>query len=172
MSELQTLHGAITATIKAAMPQFETVEAYATADQNTALPALIHAVTGLKPGADPGDGRACVLATFEACILVDASHPQAALQAAMLATRLTVLLRQQFWQMDFVEAVKSVQALPVQPTTASTHPIIWRVQWEQALYLGAAQWSWPDEPGPLAFAFSPDTGPGHEAGYQSPEDMQ
>ncbi|MCP3749626.1 hypothetical protein [Pseudomonas sp. SBB6] len=171
MSELQTLHEAITATITAAMPQLETVAAYTATDQNTALPALYHAMTNLKPGTDPGDGRCCLLATFEARILVDASVAQAPLQVATLATQLTVLLRQQYWQMNFVEAAKNVLASVVQPPAGSPSPISWLVQWEQVLYLGAEQWPWPNEPGPLAFAFSPDTGPGFEADYQSPEDM-
>ncbi|WP_095163236.1 hypothetical protein [Pseudomonas sp. Irchel 3F5] len=172
MNELTTLHEAITATIKAAMPQLETVAAYTAADQNTALPALYHAITGSKPAADPGDGRCCILASFEARILVDAGVAPAPLLVTALAMQLTILLRQQFWQMDFVEAAKNVQASVVQPAADSTSPISWRVQWEQVLYLGAEQWPWPVEPGPLAFAISPDTGAGFEADYQSPEDMQ
>ncbi|QBF25571.1 hypothetical protein EXN22_07605 [Pseudomonas tructae] len=172
MNELTTLHEAITATIKAAMPQLETVAGYATTEQNTALPALNHAMVSFRPGTDPGDGRCCILATFEADIHVDASVMQAPLQAASLATQLTVLLRQQFWQLDFVQAANNVQASVVQPGAGTTFPTTWRVQWEQALLLGAVQWPWPDQTGPLAFAFSPDTGPRFEADYQSPEDLQ
>ncbi|MFK0086501.1 hypothetical protein ACIQUS_04320 [Pseudomonas sp. NPDC090755] len=171
MNELATLHEAITSTIKTAMPGIQTVDAYALENENTALPALFHAISGLKPGVDPGDGRACILATFEARILVDSGQPQARLQAATLASQMTVLLRKQFWEVDFVEAAKSVQALPAQPVAGSTLPVEWRVQWEQALLLGSVQWPWPNEPGPLVFAFSPDTGLEHEGSYQSPEDL-
>ncbi|WP_433886337.1 hypothetical protein [Pseudomonas vranovensis] len=172
MNELTTLHEAITATIKVAMPQLETVAAYAVADQNTALPALYHAITSFKPAADPGDGRCCIQASFEAHILVDASAASAPLLVTALATQLTILLHQQFWQVDFVEAAKNVQASVVQPAVGSNSSISWTVQWEQVLYLGAEQWPWPVEPGPLAFAFSPDTGPGFEGGYQSAGDLQ
>lgn len=171
MNELTTLHEAITATIKLAMPVLETVEAYVPANQSTTLPALLHAITGLKPGIDPGDGRSCIAATFEARILVDSNLPQASLQAVTLATQLAVLLRKQFWGLDFVEETQQVQALPVLAVPASPVAVEWRVQWEQVLRLGIVQWPWPDEPGPLAFAFSPDTGLGNEGSYLQPEDM-
>lgn len=171
MNELQTLHEAITATIKSAMPQLQIVDAYAMAAQDTALPALFHSIAGLKPGVDPGDGRSCIVAIIDARILVDASLAQASLQAATLATQLTVLLRKQFWDLDFVEEAKNVQGLPVQAAPGALHPVSWVVQWEQTLHLGDPQWPWPDEPGPIAFAFSPDTGPGHEGGYQTPEEL-
>ncbi|TDF78236.1 hypothetical protein [Pseudomonas sp. H9] len=173
MNELTALHEAITASVKLALPVFETVEAYVPANQNQtpALPALIHAITGLKPSVDPGDGRSCIMATFEARILVDSSSLQAPSQAVTLAAQVAVLLRKQFWGLDFVEEARLVEALPVIPIAAMPDAVEWRVQWEQALYLGSLQWPWPNEPGPLAFAFSPDTGPGHEGNYQSPEDM-
>ncbi|MEG0858980.1 MAG: hypothetical protein RSD81_06555 [Pseudomonas sp.] len=167
MNELTTLHEAITASIKAAIPQFETVGAYATADESTVLPALLYAITSLVPGVDPGDGRAGIIAGFEARILVDPARPQAPLLSVSLAAQLTILLRKQFWALDFVEGASVVRAMPA--TTAST--TIWLVQWQQMLRLGAAQWPWPDEPGPLAFAFSPDTGRGNEDSYQSAEGM-
>ncbi|MDD2047336.1 hypothetical protein [Pseudomonas putida] len=171
MNELTALHEAITATIKLAMPVFETVEAYVPANQSTVMPALLHAITGLKPGIDPGDGRSCIVATIEARILVDSNGPEASLQAVTLATQLAVLLRKQFWGLDFVEEAQQVLALPVLAIPASPDTVEWRVQWEQVLRLGTVQWPWPDEPGPLAFAFSPDTGLGNEGSYQSLEDM-
>lgn len=166
MNELTTLHEAITVSIKAAMPQFETVGAYAAANQSTSLPALLYGITRLEPGADPGDGRSGIVATFEARILVDPAHQQAALLAVTLATELTVLLRKQFWGLDFVDSASMVRALPAAET-----PTIWLVQWQQMLRLGVVQWPWPDEPGPVVFAFSPDTGSGNEGNYQLPEDM-
>lgn len=165
MSDLNTLHQAITDTVKAAMPQFETVDSYAAVQQDTALPALLHAITGLKPGTDPGDGHSCVVATFEARIVVDASRPQAELEATALAAQLMVVLRKQYWGIDFVEDARAVVA---QPKAVA----IWLVQWEQTLHLGDAQWPWPNQPpGSLVFAFDPYSGPGKEADYKAPEDF-
>lgn len=165
MSDLNALHQAITDTVTAAMPQFATVKSYAAVQQDTALPALLHAITGLKPGTDPGDGHSCVVATFEARIVVDASRPQAALDATALAAQLMVVLRKQYWGIDFVEDARAVVA---QPKAVAS----WLVQWEQTLHLGDAQWPWPNQPpGSLVFAFDPDSGPGKEADYKAPEDF-
>jgi hypothetical protein len=166
MNELTTLHEAITASIKTAMPQLETVGAYAAANESTALPALLYAITRLEPGVDPGDGRSGIIASFEARILVDSAHQQASLMAVTLATELTVLLHKQFWALDFVDGASMVRAVPI-----AEMPTVWLVQWQQMVRLGVAQWPWPDEPGPVVFAFSPDTGSGNEGNYQLPEDM-
>lgn len=166
MSELTELHEAISATIKLAMPALQSVEAYAPVSDSTSLPAMSYAIVGIKPGVDAGDGRACIVATFEANILVNASQPQAQLQAVTLASELAVLLRKQFWGIAFVDEAQCIQGFPVQPLAVQ-----WRVQWQQVLWLGNTQWPWPDAPGPIAFAFSPDTGAGKEANYQTPEDF-
>lgn len=167
MNELTTLHEAITASIKVAIPTLETVGAYAAAEASTVLPALLFAITSLEPGVDPGDGRSGISAGFEAHILVDPASAQAPLLALTLASELAVLLRKQFWALDFVEGATNVRAVPAVASPATT----WLVQWQQVVRLGAASWPWPDESGPLAFAFSPDTGPGNEGAYQSPEDL-
>lgn len=169
MSELSRLHEAITTTIKAAMPQFETVGSYTTVQQDTALPALFHTITSLKPSTDPGDGHSCILATFEARIAVDGHRPQAALESTELAAQLMVVLRKQYWGIDFVEEAHTLQALP-QATDLPT--ATWVLQWQQVLHLGEAQWHWPNQPpGSLVFAFDPDSGPGKEGGYKAPEDF-
>ena len=169
MSELSRLNEAITATIKAAMPQLETVGSYAAVQQDTPLPALFHTITALKPSSDPGDGHSCIVATFEARIAVDVHRPYASLESTALAAQLMVLLRKQYWGIDFVEEATAIQAVP----QATDFPAaIWVLQWQQVLHLGEAQWLWPNQPpGSLVFAFDPDSGPGREGGYKAPEDF-
>ncbi|MDU9391521.1 hypothetical protein [Pseudomonas sp. zfem002] len=167
MSDLNGLHLAISATLETALAQLATVGSYAAVQQETALPALFYGIVGLKPGTDPGDGHSRVIATFEARISTDGTRPQAVLEAVSLAAQLMVLLRKQYWNIDFVEEARSVQALP-----SSTAPTTWVVQWEQVLHLGEAQWPWPNQPpGSLLLSFDPDTGPGHESDYKSAEDF-
>lgn len=167
MSDLSRLHDAISTTLKAAMPQLETVASYTDTQPDTQLPALFHAIVGLRPGVDPGDGHSCIVARFEARIVVDASRPGAALEATALATQLMVLLRKQYWDIEFVEEARAIQAQPL-----ATAPSSWTLQWEQVLHLGQAQWPWPNQPpGSLVFSFDPDTGVGHEDSYKAPEDF-
>jgi hypothetical protein len=171
-SELTRLHDAMTPAIAAAMPQVVYVKDYPVLEEGMPLPALLYAVTNLVPGEDPGDGRVCVLATFEACILVESSRDRAPLQAAVLAGKLVKLLHYQYWGLDFVDHVRDVQAMPTDSIPALDHCSAWSVQWRQPVYLGDTEWLWADEPpGTLVFAFHPDTGPGSESGYIGPGDI-
>lgn len=159
MSDLNALHHAISATVQAAIPQFETIQHNAVVQPDTPLPALFHSIIGLKPGTDPVDGHSRIVATFEGRI-----HTGAALEATTLAAQLMVLLRKQYWDIDFVEEARAVLAQPVDDG--------WVVQWEQVLHLGEVQWPWPNQPrGSLVFAFDPDSGPEHEGAYKKPEDF-
>lgn len=167
MTDLSGLHQAISAAIETAIPQLATVGSYAAVQQETALPALFHGIVGLKPGVDPGDGHSRVVATFEARISTDGGRPQATLEAITLAAQLMVLLRKQYWDIEFVEEARAIQAQPL-----ATAPSSWTLQWEQVLHLGQAQWPWPNQPpGSLVFSFDPDTGVGHEDSYKAPEDF-
>ncbi|WP_462402173.1 hypothetical protein [Pseudomonas sp. Marseille-QA0332] len=171
-SELTRLHEAITATLQEALPRLQNIEAYPVLEEGMKLPALLYAITGMAPGPDPGDGRTCIMATFEALILVEEARSQAPLQAAVLASKLVSVLDEQYWDLDFVDQVQDVQAMPSEATPALLQCVGWSVQWRQAVYLGDTEWPWPDEPpGTLVFAFDPDTGPGNEDQYRAPEDL-
>nr|WP_315403068.1 hypothetical protein [uncultured Pseudomonas sp.] len=171
MNELKLLSQAITATFQAGVPDFATVEAFSAVNEHTPQPALCHTITAMEATVDPGDGRLCILARFEARILVDAQQQHAALQAATLAAKSTLVLHKQFWGVDFVAATLNVKAQTAIPAEVPG-TLEWRVQWQQPVYLGDLQWPWPDQPpGSLLFAFSPDTGPAHKDSYQAPEDM-
>ncbi|WP_256205410.1 hypothetical protein [Pseudomonas tussilaginis] len=171
-SELTLLHDAMTAAMVAGLPQVKHVEAYPVIKEGMPLPALIYAMTGVAPATSPGDGRLCVKATFEACILVESKRKMAPLQAAILASKLMQLLDEQYWNVDFVDQVHGVQAMPTEMVPELARCMGWSVMWQQDVYLGDTEWPWENEPpGSLLFAFYPDTGAGSEGGYQSPEDM-
>lgn len=171
-SELTQLHGAMTATMKAGLPQIQHVEAYPILREGMKLPALLYAMTNVAPGVKPGDGRLCVTATFEACILLERSRNEAPLQAAILAAKLMQLLDEQYWDVDFVDQVKDMQASPTELIPDLARCTGWSVAWRQDIYLGDTEWPWENQPpGSLVFAFAPDTGPGNEAGYIRPEDI-
>ncbi|UCZ87179.1 hypothetical protein LGQ10_13055 [Pseudomonas sp. L5B5] len=169
MSELTILHDAIAATIKAAMPAVQAVEAFPEAPDGMPRPAIVFAITAMDPATDPGDGRSCVKATFEASMLVDASLPGAALQAVELAAQMADLLHCQHWNLDFVEGTTSVRAKPADATSESWRKKAWTVQWQQQVFLGQEQWPWANQgPESLLLGFGPDTGPGHNDDYFSP----
>ncbi|HEK1766530.1 hypothetical protein ACCE15_05390 [Pseudomonas parafulva] len=164
MSELATLHAALTATIREAIPELASVDAYTEVGNAPALPALRHGIVRMTADAAPRDGRSVLVTTFEADITPDAANPEARLQGSVLAAQLMDLLRQQLWGLDFVEPSRNVRAFFAGAG--------WRVRWDQPVLLGELQWHWPDQPpGSLRLGFSPDTGPGNESQYIAPEDL-
>lgn len=171
-SELKELHDVMTATMRERLPLFRVVEAYPKLKEGMKLPALLYAATNFAPGIKPGDGRLCIKVTFEAVVLLESSRALAPLQAAILAGKVMQLLDDQYWDLGFVGGVENMQAMPAEALPELVRCVGWALQWQQDVYLGDTAWPWENEPpGSLVFAFSPDTGPGAEDAYQSPEAM-
>ena len=172
-SELKVLHDAMTAALKAGLPQIQHVEAYPILKEGMKLPVLLYAATNFAPGVKPGDGRLCVKVTFEAVVLLESRRSLAPLQAAILAGKVMQLLDEQYWDLDFVGQVEDVQAMPSEVVPELARCVGWSLQWRQDVYLGDTEWPWDNEPpGSLVFAFHPETGEGSEGNYQSPEQME
>ncbi|MEW5546750.1 hypothetical protein [Pseudomonas soli] len=164
MSELSTLGAALTARVREALPALASVDSHGNTHATPALPALRHGIVRMTADAAPRDGRSVLVATFEADITPDTSHPQARLQGSELAAQLMDLLRQQLWGLDFVEACRNVQA--------QYEGSGWKVCWEQPILFGEPQWAWPDQPpGSLMLGFAPDTGRGFEDQYRAPGEL-
>lgn len=164
MSELATLHAALTAMIREAIPELASVDIASDVGSSSVLPSLRHGIVRMTADAAPRDGRSVLVTTFEADITPDLGNPDARLQGSLLAAQMMDLLRQQMWGLDFVEASRNALA-----QFEGGH---WIVRWEQPVLLGEPQWHWPDEPpGSLLFGTDPDTGPGNEADYIAPEDL-
>ncbi|MFT0867226.1 hypothetical protein [Pseudomonas sp. CAM1A] len=164
MSELAQLYAAVTTTLRAALPAFATVATEGDDVTEPALPALVHGVLRMRGDEALRDGRSLLMATFEARVTAQGTPAQARTQAGVLAAQLIDVLRQQSWGLDYVEGARDILA-EAEGTT-------WRVQWEQPVLLGNVHWPWPDQPpGSLMLGFAPDTGPGNEGKYLSPEDL-
>ncbi|MGH8045026.1 MAG: hypothetical protein ACREOX_10465 [Stenotrophomonas sp.] len=167
MSELTTLHEAITRTLKAAMPLVLTVEAFPELDSKVRTPALLFGLTDMSLGTDRGEGKTALVGRFQSCILIDADRPKASLQAAILAAQMAASLKDQFWNLDFVTGPpEQIHAQPEAPTKELEQFVMWSVQWVQNFEVGELVWPWPDEPpGSLVFDIEPGDGP------VSPEDL-
>ncbi|RCL22977.1 hypothetical protein C6A77_19250 [Pseudomonas sp. AFG_SD02_1510_Pfu_092] len=172
LPEVAELHAAMEAIMREAMPQVVDVQCYPKLQEGLPMPALYFALSGLAPGPNPGDGRTAVMASFEACVLVESDRDQAHLQAAILAAKLVRLLDDQYWGVDCVDAAQDVHAVPSESIPELLQCAAWTVQWRHVLYLGDTEWLWDDQPpGSLLFAFYPDTGPGNESQYRPPEEL-
>jgi hypothetical protein len=164
MSELTTLHDAITRIISEQMPRVVHVEQFPELGAEVMTPALLYGITDMAPGQDRGEGKTAIIGRFQSCILVEADRPKASLQAAILAGQMMTVLKDQWWNLDFVTGPPAqVHAQPEAPTTELEQFVMWSVQWVQPFELGEFTWPWPDESpsGPVSPAgeFTSDTGP-------------
>lgn len=158
MSELTTLHEAITRTISERMPKVLHVEAFPELAAEVRVPALLFGLTDMTLGDNPGDGKTVVMGRFQSCILVDATRDKASLQAAILAAQMAVVLNGQYWGVDFILGPpEHIHAQPEAPTKELEQFVMWSVQWIQNFELGELDWPWPDQPpGALLFGFNED----------------
>jgi len=161
MSELTTLHEAITRTLRERMPALLHVEEFPELDADIKIPALLYGLTDLSPGIDRGEGRTALIGRFQSCILIEATRDKASLQAAILAAQVAVVLHNQTWGVEFVTGVpENVHAQPEAPTQDLEQFVMWSIQWTQAFEVGELEWPWPDEPpGSLVISVEPGDDP-------------
>lgn len=173
MSELTTLHEAITRILNEQMPKVVHVEAFPELESEVKTPALLFGLTDMTLGIDRGEGKTALVGRFQSCILVEADRKKASLQAAILAAQMTSVLHNQYWGLDFVVGEpQQIHAQPEAPTLDLEQFVMWSVQWTQEFEVGELVWPWPDEPpGSLVFGFSPDIGTGSENQYIAPEEI-
>lgn len=148
MSELTTLHDAITRIISERMPKILHVEQFPELDADVQTPALLYGITDMTLGTDRGEGKTALIGRFQSCILIEADRPRASLQAAILASQLAVILKDQFWGgLDFVTGPpEQIHAQPEAPQENLEQFVMWSVQWIQPFEVGEFHWPWPDEP--------------------------
>lgn len=136
------------------------------------LPALALEYAGLLPGQDPGNGQTALLCRLQARVLVMRDDAEAEELALRTVAALAVLLRAQNWGLDLAP-VSFIQAQPELDNPALAACRVWRVEWQQPVLLGDAEWPWEEQPpGTLVIGFDPQTGPGHEDDYFDPGALQ
>jgi hypothetical protein len=166
---LAKIYSAIEQHISDAIPGLAYVGTMPDGIEVVPVPAVVLELAGLEStGNDPGTGETPVDARFEARVIVGVDEPNCLHVAAFAAAQLAVLLRMQSWGLA-VEFAQFVRAERDWSRPELDSFAVWVVEWTQVIYLGEEEWPWPREPGPLKFAFDPDSGPGNEGLYQSPE---
>ena len=169
---LDLLYSAIEVHIRKALPDIEYVAVFPHMLEQVALPAVVVELAELEPGQDLGTGETTLVARFEARVIVAGEHVECQQQAAFAAAQIAVLLRTQTWGLE-VEPAEFVRAAQDWSRPELDGYVVWVVEWTQIIYLGEAQWPWPDQPpGTLVFAFTPTTGPGNEGEYFPPDSLE
>lgn len=130
------------------MPKVLHVEEFPEVGQMVDVPALLYGLTDMTLGDQRGEGKTALIGRFQSCILIDATRPKASLQAAILASQLTVILNYQYWGLDDIVTgpPENIHAQPEAPAQDLEQFVMWSVQWTQAFEVGEFEWPWPDEP--------------------------
>ncbi|MNO89341.1 hypothetical protein D3C76_808200 [compost metagenome] len=166
---LSQIYAAIEQHIEAAIPGLAYVGTMPAGIEVVPVPAVVLELAGFEDAdKDPGTGETAVDARFEARVIVGAEEENCLHVAAFVSAQLAVLLRMQSWGLA-VEFAQFVRAERDWSRPELDSYAVWVVEWTQVIYLGEEEWPWPREPGPLVFALDPDSGPGNEHLYQSPE---
>ena len=168
---LEQLYQAIERQIRVHLPGVQSVAVWPNIDDRVSLPAVFVEFAEMEPGQDPGTGEVGLSCKFEARVITDPIQSDHHQQAAFLAGQLAVLLRMQSWDVE-VEPAEFVRAMQDWTKPELDGYTVWVVEWTQQIYLGDAQWPWPDQPpGTLLFGVDPDTGPANRDKYFAPEDL-
>jgi hypothetical protein len=163
---LEQLYGAIERHVQAYLPGVQTVAAWPAIEDCVRLPAVVIEMAEMEPGQDPGTGEVGLACKFEARVITDPIQEDHHQQAVFLAGQLTVLLRLQSWGVE-VEPAEFVRAMQDWTKPELDGYTVWVVEWTQQIYLGEAQWPWPDQPpGTLVLSIEPGDG------EVRPEDVQ
>ena len=178
--DLEVLHSAIVADIKAAFPQLVTVEFYQDdpeARKTLPIPACLLTISELEADneIDPGTEQLAVVATFEAHFIINSIRtPRAAMAIRTLAAAFMAWLRKRRW----TNPAEPTRKLPTGPanvvggfpddfTPELDKFEVWRVEWQQVIHLGESVWN--DEgitPSEVYFSWLPEIGTGNEEDYE------
>lgn len=178
--DLEILHDAIVADIKAAFPSLVTVEFYQDEPEmrkNLPIPACLLTLSEMEvdPEIDPGTEQLAVNATFEAYFIINSLRtPRAKLAIRKNVAAFIAWLRLRRW----TNPADTSKKLPTGPAyVMGGYPDdfqpeidkyeVWRVEWQQVIHLGETIWT--DEgttPQNPVYSWSPDIGNGNEDKYQ------
>lgn len=170
-TDIPGLYAAIVASIQAAFPDLQTVEFDRDDSERTVLPvpACLLELTELEaePDLDPGTDQICVMARFEAELVLGFRTPAVKRSARVLAAALCAHLHKtRHWPNGKAGAIEVMGAWPSQFKPELDQYEVWRVEWRQPLYLGESIWKNDGTtPTEIYYGFTPEIGAGHEADY-------
>ncbi|QPB08622.1 hypothetical protein KB681_gp09 [Burkholderia phage Mica] len=175
--DLDALHDAIVADIKAQFPDLQTVEFYRTEErkgglEGLPLPAVILNLSEFEPDMeiDPGTQQLAVHARFEAEIIFGFRTPNVKRAIRKFSAAFAAWLRLRRWN-----GVRTGPAYVVSCGRSDFNPEldqyeVWCVEWTQPVHLGNTIWTNDGTvPTEVLAGWSPKIGTGHEADYDKVE---
>lgn len=153
---LEVIYAAIEADIKAQFPALVTVEFDREDRKNLPKPACLLSLTEFEssPNDDPGTEQLCVLASFEAELIITFAGLNQKKKIRKLAANMAAWLHNRRWSTPgyLGEPGRSGSKLPTGPCiVGGAYPDdfqpeldqfeIWRVEWSQLIHLGDTVWT-------------------------------
>jgi hypothetical protein len=165
--DLNALHDAIVADVRAKFPDIPTVEFYRTEERRSVpCPAILLDLCEMEPEPeyDVGTGQLAVTARFEAQIIIGFKTPDVKRAIRTLAGSFAAWLRLRRWSgIVGQDAAQVVSCRPDEFDPRLDEYEVWCVEWTQVLYLGENAWA--DTSAPLTLddhvmiGYAPNVGP-------------
>jgi hypothetical protein len=166
---LDALHAAIETAIKAAFPDLQTVEFYRDdRGDHIPVPACLLELTEFEntPTDDAGTGQIAMNARFEARFILGFKTPKVKLEARKLAAAFAAWLKLRRWPGVPTDEAQVIGAYPDDFAPELDKYEVWRVEWQQLVFLGESAWKNDGVPVTTVFiGFAPNTGPEHIQDY-------
>lgn len=169
--DLDALHDAIVADIRAQFPGLQTVEFYRTDERKgMLLPAVILNLAEFEnePDVDPGTEQLAVTARFEAEIIMGFRVPNVKREIRKFAAAFAAWMRLRRFTRENVHTgpAQVIGCYPDDFDPELDQYEVWRMEWSQVLHLGNTVWTNDGAvPTQVFTSWVPDIGNGHEADY-------
>ncbi|WP_417842025.1 hypothetical protein [Terasakiella sp.] len=169
--DLDALHSAIKSAISTQFPDLRTVSFYYGERETLTAPCCLMEITDFEPtGEDPGTGQLEVTARFDAYLILGFRAQDVRLKIRKLATSFAAFVSKQRWGMP-VDPAEVTAITPDAFNPQFDKYEVWRVEWQQVLFLGENYWSGEGIlPTEVLASWEPQTGPGNEDKYEPLEE--
>lgn len=139
LDNLKTLHDAIEAGLKAALPDMLTMQVYPRHQQKIPTPCVVLEMSEMLPGHDPGTGQIALTGHFQARVIIDPLAVDSDMLVRELSARVALATQGQTWELPVTPArLIQVGEDPFRPALDAY--TVWLVEWAHEFHLGAG---WP-----------------------------
>lgn len=166
--ELNQVQQSIIDAVAAQFPAVQTVADYRENRSSLPTPAILIELEEFEaaPDEDPGTEQLAARCRFVARIVIGFRTEKAEREIRRLAAALAAFVHQNRWGQP-VEPAEVLTAAPDDFDADLDQFVVWSVEWQQIVHLGATVWTAEGLlPPQVVYSWSPDIGPGNEGEYE------
>ena len=167
LDNLKTLHDAMIAGLRAALPDISPIDAYPRIGRKIPTPSIALELSEMEPGHDPGTGQTSLIGRFQARAICDPLGAHADLAVRELAARIACVVHAQTWGVPVTPArLVQIGDDPFKPELDAY--LVWLVEWTHEFDLGDVAAPFPAAGSAVLWGIDPDTGTAPGAEYADP----